>query len=133
MNEQENEILSKLENVINLAKEIYEADETLGAIMLANVKFSMSLYEAIAKGEFYGINEISEFYAKIQGITTHALLMKSYPPESVETPIDADEDLTAYIMRSADMYEPDTDAYEQSVKELVQDFKNTVAEVRSGS
>lgn len=130
MNTNEEQIISDLETIISKAKNINEMDPALGNILLSFTKFSMDLYEAMAKGELYLVNEIVRFLASIQNINTNNLLTESYPKDRDDALPTADEDLTKFIMAAGNQYQPEIDAYKDEVAALVKDFKATVAQIR---
>lgn len=130
MERNEENIIDALGTIVDKAKFINENDQTLGGILLAFVKFSMDLYESIAKNEMYTVNEIVGFLSNVQGTTTNALLETSYPKDRDDALASANEDLTQFIMNADLQYKADVDTYEKEVAALVKDFKKTVAEIR---
>ena len=122
-------VLDKLADVIELSKEIYNMDDSLGSLLLTSIKLSMDLYEARAKDQFYSVNDIVSFIANAQDMSTDELLSQSYKSCNNETVVDADENLTAFIMNSAKNI-PNVDEYEVAVKELVDDFKKSASTLR---
>ena len=130
MEQRENDVIDKLSKIIELTKEINQLDEVLGSVLLSNIKFSMDLYEALAKEEVYTLKDVVLFYATAQGLSVNSLLSKTYPRGEGEERPQADEDLTRFIMGAGSVYEPDIDSYEQSVKELLADFKQAAADIR---
>ena len=132
MENREEEVINKLAKIIELIKEINQLDESLGSVLLSNIKFSMDLYEALAKEKPYLIKDVVLFYATVQGLSVNSLLNKTYPKGEDESRPTADEDLTKFIMNAGAVYEPDIDSYEKSVKELVSDFKSTVNSIKQG-
>lgn len=130
MEHNEENIIDALGTIVDKAKFINENDQTLGGILLAFTKFSMDLYESIAKNETYTVNEIVGFLSNVQGTTTNALLEISYPKDRDDALVSANEDLTQFIMNADLQYKADVDTYEKEVAALVKDFKKTVAEIR---
>lgn len=131
MENNETQIIDALGVIVDKAKYINDLDPALGGILLSFTKFSMDLYECLAKKELYPVNEIVNFLSQIQDTTTNALLSASYPRDRDDALESANEDLTKFIMNADKQYTIETDEYEKEVAMLIKDFKTATNEIRA--
>lgn len=130
MNDNEQLVLDKLNLIINTIKEISELEPSLGDVLISATKISMDLYESLAKGQLYLANDALAFLARVQGLDIADLLGKTYPKGNQGGLIEADENLTQFIMDSASQYESDIENYRASVNDLIAEFKAVAKEAR---
>lgn len=130
MNDNEQLVLDKLNLIINTIKEISELEPSLGDVLISATKISMDLYESLAKEQLYLANDALAFLARVQGLDIADLLSKTYPKGNQSGLIEADENLTQFIMDSAAQYESDIENYRASVNDLIAEFKAVAKEAR---